>query len=196
MAARPGVVGEPRIRRVRARDAEAIAALYRPYVEQSRITFELTPPDAAEIGARIARYGDRFPWLVAEAQDGTLAGYAYATMFRERPAYRFAAETSIYLAPMAQGHGAGLALYSLLLDILAAQGFVHAVGAITLPNPASEALHLRAGFAPSGAYRDIGFKLGEWATVGLYQKALNPLTDDPQEPLPLSRTPAWRLVTP
>lgn len=182
------------IRRVRASDAAAIASLYRPFVEASRVSFELVAPDAAEIGRRIERCGDAYPYLVAMAPDATLAGYAYATAFRDRPAYRFAVETSVYLAPHAQGAGLGRRLYASLLDILSAQGFVHAIGAVAMPNDASAALHLALGYAATGMYRDIGFKQGAWASVQLFQKDLHPLPDAPREPLPLSACAAWTAI--
>lgn len=181
------------IRRVRPDDAAEIAALYRPYVDDTRITFELVPPDAAEIGARIARCGDRYPYIVAQGEGGLL-GYAYATAFRDRPAYRFAVETSIYLAPAAKGQGLGRALYALLLDILTKQGFVHAIGAITVPNDASIGLHVAMGFADTGLYGDIGYKLGEWASVQLLQKKLRPLPDAPVEPIALSACALWTAI--
>jgi phosphinothricin acetyltransferase len=181
------------IRRVRASDAAAIAALYRPYVTDTRVTFELEPPDAEEIGRRIVKCGDVYPYLVAEI-DGALAGYAYATAFRDRPAYRFAVETSVYLAPAAQGHGLGRALYTMLLDILTAQGFVHAIGAITVPNDASIGLHRAMGYVDAGVYADIGYKMGAWATVQLLQKPLNPLPAAPDETLRLSACPAWAAI--
>ncbi len=108
-----------------------------------------------------------------------------------RPAYRFAVETSIYLAPAVQGRGLGRSLYETLLAILTEQGFVHAIGAITLPNDASVALHRTMGFAPTGTYPNIGHKLGAWATVGLFHRILRALPDTPEEPLPLSASRAW-----
>jgi L-amino acid N-acyltransferase YncA len=185
------------IRRVRAGDAAAIAAIYRPYVEQSRTSFELTPPDAAEIAARIGRCGDLYPYLVAteeDEEDGAIVGYAYATAFRDRPAYRFSVETSVYLAPAAQGKGLGRALYAPLLDILTAQGFVHAIGAITVPNEPSIGLHRAMGYEDTGLYPDIGYKMGRWATVQLLRKRLCPLPAEPAEPLPLSACPPWAAI--
>lgn len=184
------------IRRARLSDAAAIADIYRHYVENTRISFEIDPPTEEEIGARIARLQGRYPWLVATDAQDALIGYAYASQFRERPAYRFAVETSIYLAPDAMGRGVGLALYTLLTEILTAQGFIHAIGALTLPNAASVALHLRSGFVETGVYRDVGYKLGEWSSVVLYQKSLNPLTAAPAEPLSLADVAVWRSVAP
>ncbi len=181
------------IRRARIADAPAIAAIYRPFVEETRISFELTAPDAEEMAARMAKCGDRYPYLVAASQM-SIVGYAYATAFRERPAYRFAVETSVYLSPAAQGAGLGRQLYGVLLDILTEQGFVHAIGAVTLPNEPSVALHRAMGFVETGTYLHVGYKMREWASVQLFQKALKPLPDRPEEPLPLSLCPAWTTI--
>jgi phosphinothricin acetyltransferase len=184
------------IRRARASDAAAIADIYRDYVLNTRISFEIDPPTEEEIGARIARLHGHYPWLVAIDAKDAILGYTYASQFRERLAYRFAVETAIYLAPGATGRGVGTALYTLLAEILTAQGFIHAIGALTLPNAASVALHLRSGFVETGVYRDVGYKLGEWSSVALFQKSLNPLTAVPAEPLPLIDVAAWQGVAP
>jgi phosphinothricin acetyltransferase len=162
-------------------DAAALAAIYRPYVEDSRISFEESAPDAAEMARRMR--GDLYPWLLAEDEGRTL-GYAASSAFRARPAYRWVVETGLYLAADAQGRGIGRALLSQLLDLLTRQGFVSAVGAIALPNDASVALHEKLGFTHSGTYREVGFKLGEWIDVGLWQKDLAPRSATPIDPLP------------
>ena len=162
-------------------DAAALAAIYRPYVEDSRISFEESAPDAAEMARRMR--GDLYPWLLAEDEGRTL-GYAASSAFRARPAYRWVVETGLYLAADAQGRGIGRALLSQLLDLLTRQGFVSAVGAIALPNDASVALHEKLGFTHSGTYRKVGFKLGEWIDVGLWQKDLAPRSATPIDPLP------------
>jgi L-amino acid N-acyltransferase YncA len=185
------VTAQGHIRRVRLTDAEAIAAIYRPYVLESRATFEIDPPSAQDIAGRIAKVEGRYPWLVSTDEQGAVTGYAYAMAFRERPAYRFAVETSIYMAASTHRRGTGATLYGLLLDILTAQGFVHAIGALTLPNPGSVALHRRMGFVETGVYPDVGYKLGQWASVGLFQRSLNPLADHPLEPLLLRDAPVW-----
>lgn len=167
-------------------DAAAIAAIYRPYVEDSRISFEEVAPDVAEMSRRIR--GDTpgmYPWFVAE-DGGQIIGYAASSPFRTRPAYRWTVETGIYLVPEAYGRGIGRTLLSTLLDALERQGYVAAIGAIASPNPASIALHEKLGFTCNGAYRGVGFKCGEWLDVGLWQKELAPRTATPQEPLPFA----------
>jgi phosphinothricin acetyltransferase len=171
------------IRLARETDAEAIAAIYRRYVEGSRISFEEAAPDTVEMARRIL--GERpgyHPWYVAEENERIL-GYAASTPFRSRPAYRWTVETGIYLAGDAQGRGVGRALLSTLLDVLERQGYVAAIGAIALPNDASVALHEKLGFTYAGTYRGVGFKLGEWLDVGLWGKELAPRTAEPNEPV-------------
>jgi phosphinothricin acetyltransferase len=168
-------------------DAAAIAEIYAPFVTASTISFEMEPPDEAAMRGRIEAVLATHPWLVAEEDEGgRILGYAYASPFRPRPAYRFAVETSVYLRAEAQGKGIARGLYEALLDILARQGFVHAIAAITLPNPASVRLHEQLGFEPSGTYREIGYKMGGWHDVGLWQRALAEPSDPPREPLLLS----------
>ncbi|HJU77630.1 MAG TPA: GNAT family N-acetyltransferase [Sphingomicrobium sp.] len=165
-------------------DAAALAAIYRPYVEDSRISFEEIAPDPAEMARRIAGEMPGYhPWLVAE-EDGHLLGYAASSPFRARAAYRWVVETGIYLAEEAKGRGIGRALLAPLVELLERQGYVAAIGAIALPNDSSVALHERLGFIHSGTYRRVGFKAGEWLDVGLWQKDLAPRADDPVEPKP------------
>lgn len=169
------------IRPVSIADAEAIAAIYRPYVTDTVITFELDPPDAAEMRARIERITPTHPWLVAEV-DGAVLGYAYGGPYRVRAAYRWVAETGIYLAETARGRGIGTPLYRALLDELQRRGFVAAMGVMTAGNPASTALHERLGFLDTGTQPGIGFKHGGWHDVVFWQKDLAPRVAEPDEP--------------
>ena len=162
-------------------DAEAIAAIYRPYVEGTHFTFEELPPDGAEIVARMAN--PIHPWLVAEA-DGQVVGYASTSPMRNRGAYRWSVETGIYLAANAQGRGIGRQLLAAHLELLERQGFATAIAGIALPNPASVALHEKLGFTLSGIERGVGFKLGQWVDVGRWQRDLTPRSGDPREPRP------------
>jgi len=175
-----------RVRRATADDAAAIATIYAPYVEASVVSFETEAPDAAEIAHRMAALGDLYPWLAACDEDGEMLGYAYACAFRPRPAYRFSVETTVYVAERAHGCGIGSALYGALLPILEAQGFVQAIGAITIPNDASIALHEKFGFVRAGIYEKVGYKLGDWRSVGLWQRPLAPMMPSPEEPRQVS----------
>jgi L-amino acid N-acyltransferase YncA len=171
-----------RVRPAREEDAAAIADIYRPYVADSPVSFETEPPDAAEMARRMA--GDLYPWLVAEEEAGGLAGYAYAAAFRTRFAYRFAVETTIYVRAGAHGRGIGAALYAPLLATLERQGFTQAIAAITLPNQASVRLHELFGFRRAGTYEQVGWKLGRWHDVGLWQRPLAEAGNPPAEPRP------------
>ena len=172
------------IRLTQDEDAAALAAIYRPYVEDSRVSFEERAPTAAEMAERLRGERPGFhPWLVAE-ENGAVFGYAASSPFRARPAYRWSVETGIYLAAEAQGRGIGRALLEKLIGLLERQGYVAAIGAIALPNPASVALHERLGFVHCGTYRGTGFKMGEWLSVGLWQRDLAPREAEPKEPLP------------
>jgi L-amino acid N-acyltransferase YncA len=171
------------IRLARASDASVIAAIYRPYVEATRVSFEEEAPDAAEIARRMD--SPLHPWLVAEA-DERVVGYASSAPYHRRRAYRWTVETSVYLAADAQGRGVGKSLLSALLDLLTRQQYVTAIGAIALPNAASIALHRRLGFALAGTYRGVGFKLDAWTDVSLWQRDLAPRSAIPAEPRPFA----------
>lgn len=168
-------------------DAAAIADIYAPFVRESAVSFDTEPPDEAAMRARIEAGGGLYPWLVGEDEDGVLLGYALAARFRDRPAYRFTVETSVYLRSDVAGRGIGRRLYEPLLAILEAQGFTQAIAAITLPNEASVRLHERLGFERAGTYRQVGWKFGAWHDVGLWQRALAPAGTPPAEPQPSLR---------
>jgi L-amino acid N-acyltransferase YncA len=173
------------------RDGAACAAIYAPSVASGVASFEEQAPDAGEMSGRIGRTSASYPWLVA--QDGDeLLGYAYATQHRARAAYRWAADTSVYVSADHLRRGVGQALYGALLSLLHQQGLYTAVAGITLPNQASVALHQRMGFALVGYYRDIGFKRGAWLTVGWWQARLRePVAGEtPTEPGPPARLAA------
>jgi phosphinothricin acetyltransferase len=162
-------------------DAAAIAAIYRPYVEQTRISFEEEPPGANEIARRMSN--PIHPWLVV-AEDDDIIGFASTSAMRNRNAYRWSVETGVYLKPEAHGRGLGRRLLGAHLDLLERQGFVTIVAGIALPNLASVGLHERLGFTLSGVERGVGHKFGRWVDVGRWQKDLARRTNEPAEPLP------------
>lgn len=173
------------IRAARPDDAAAIAAIYAPYVLSGTVSFETEAPDAAQIVARMAASDGLYPWLVAtdgHGEDSAVVAYAYAARFRERPAYRYVVETSIYVAGTVQGQGVGRLLYDALIDTLRAQGFTQAIGVISLPNDWSISLHEANGFRRAGVYREIGYKQGRWIDVGFWQCELNDSAIPPVEP--------------
>jgi phosphinothricin acetyltransferase len=172
------------LRPARPEDAAAIAAIYAPYVLTGTVSFESDPPDAATMRERMAAGDGLYPWLVATngEDDGGVIAYAYATRFRERPAYRYVVEASIYVAGPVQGQGAGKLLYAALIDTLRAQGFVQAVAIISLPNDYSIQLHEGVGFQRTGILREMGFKQGRWLDIGFWQCDLNQAAIPPVEP--------------
>jgi L-amino acid N-acyltransferase YncA len=153
-------------------DAEAIHAIYAPIVETSAISFELEVPPLSEIARRIETTTANYPWLASVDDDGTLAGYAYASAFRSRPAYRFTVETSIAIAPTYRGRGLALPLYEALMDELTRRRFHVVIAVIAMPNDASVALHERAGFRRVGVLREVGFKLDAWRDVEMWERLL------------------------
>ncbi len=159
------------IRSASPSDAVEIARIYRPYVSDSVVSFELDPPPAEVIAERMAAAGDVYPWLVAAGPQG-LFGYAYGSLHRSRPAYRFSVEVSVYLDEAARGRGLGRRLMTSLLDELVSRGFNAALAGTTLPNPSSIALFSSLGFEEIGVFREVGFKFGGWHDVSWWQKQL------------------------
>ena len=169
------------IRLARPTDGAAIAEIYRPAVTERATSFELDPPDAAEMTQRIVKTLEKFPWLVTE-KDGCVVGYAYAGAHRTRAAYQWSAEVSAYVAEDAHRRGIGSMLYHALFRVLVLQGYHNAYAGITLPNAASEGFHRSVGFTPVGVFREIGFKFGKWHDVEWLERALVRRDDTPPAP--------------
>ena len=167
------------------RDAAAVAAVYRPVVEETAISFEEVAPDEQEMADRIRRTIPRLPWLVAE-RDGRLLGYAYAAPHRERAAYRWSVDISVYVAAASRRIGVGRRLYEELLSVLRRQGYLNAHAGVTLPNEASEALHREVGMTRIGVYRRVGFKQGAWHDVAWFGMRLAEPDGAPVEPRSLA----------
>ena len=160
------------IRSATIRDAEVTACIYNHYIANTVITFEERTIAPEQMAERIETVTSAaLPWLVAE-HDGHVLGYAYATQWKGRSAYRFSVETTVYLAAEATGRGIGSALYEALFTDLEARDVHVAVGGITLPNPASVALHEKLGMKKVAHFEQIGFKFGQWLDVGYWQKTL------------------------
>lgn len=175
-----------RIRLAIEDDGAALAAIYRPAVTDSVISFELEPPDAETMAERAARVMAYTTWLVFE-RAGQVVGYAYAGRHSERPAYDWSVDVSVYVHRSAHRQGIAHALYASLFCALVAQGFRNAYAGITLPNVASVGLHASEGFTPVGVYRGVGYKSGAWHDVGWYERPLAPRIIDPPRPRPLAR---------
>ena len=163
------------IRPATSADIPAIAAIYGDAVVNGTASWEIEPPDEAELLRRLnAILAGGYPYLAAE-RDGLLVGYAYAGAYRPRPAYRSTVENSIYIAPDAQGSGVGAALLAALIDDCAARGFrqmIAVIGDGTGASIGSRRLHERAGFRLIGVAKKIGFKQGRWLDQMLMQKEL------------------------
>jgi phosphinothricin acetyltransferase len=159
------------IRMATGADAGAICAIYNHYVTHTIVTFEEQPVAHDEMQSRVAAVLDKLPWLVLES-DHAVAGYACAAPWKSRIGYRFAVESSIYLAPTQVGRGFGSALYAALLDHLRARNVHCVIGGAALPNAASVALHEKLGFTQVAHFHENGFKFGRWIDVAYWQKLL------------------------
>ncbi len=172
------------IRKARPADIDRITEIYADAVANGTASYELEPPDRAEMAARFAALTrDGFPYLVAEA-GGIVAGYAYAGAFRTRPAYRFIVEDSVYVAPEARGRGVGEALLQALIAAVRALGFRQIVAVIGDGGPASASvrLHEKLGFSHSGRLSGSGYKHGRWLDTVFMQLELNGGTTLPPDP--------------
>jgi phosphinothricin acetyltransferase len=160
------------VRPVEQSDADQIAAIYNPFIESSVITFEYDLIDGPEISRRIAKIVEGgFPYLVTEI-DGQVVGYAYAGPWRERAAFKFTVETAVYLNPEFKGQGIGKRLYEDVLNLCREGGYRIAVAGITIPNPASQALHASCGFEKVAYFKSVGFKFEKWIDVEFWQLEL------------------------
>ncbi|MEX0738941.1 MAG: N-acetyltransferase family protein [Pseudohongiella sp.] len=161
------------IRPVGQADAQIIADIYNHYIENTVVTFEEVTVAPVEMAGRIQGVlTASLPWLVGESEvDGQVAvvGYAYATPWKSRSAYRYSVESSVYLAPGSGGKGFGTALYTVLLEELRRTSVHSVMGGIALPNVASVALHERLGFVKIAHLKEVGYKSGQWLDVGYWQ---------------------------
>ncbi|WP_297795626.1 GNAT family N-acetyltransferase [Mycobacterium sp.] len=164
-------------------DAGAIAEIYLPYVRDTAASFEAVPPGVEEMRSRMTSTLPTLPWLVVT--DGeSVKGYAYANPHRPRDSYRWCADVSLYLDASIHGRGHGRRIYTALLNLLVAQGYINAYAAITLPNPASVGLHKALGFTPVGVFPGVGFKQERWWDVGWWHRRLADLPQSPRGPKP------------
>ena len=173
------------LRKATPEDGSALASIYKYYVEETSVTFEYIAPSAEEFSQRIAHKTEKYPFLVAE-EDGKPIGYAYASEYRERAAYSWDVETSVYVDTKHQGQGIGKRLYSALEEILKLQGVVNLYACITYPNTYSVAMHEAFGFDYIGRFHSAGFKFGIWRDVSWFEKQIS----FPDEPTPVIPYPA------
>ena len=173
------------IRIAKPNDAKGILEIYAPYISNTSFTFETEIPSVEEFAERIKTYLINWPWLVCEI-DGKIAGYTYATKYRERVAYQWGVESSVYIHDDFQREGIARALYTALFDILKQQGFNTVYAVINLPNEKSISLHERLGFHHFATYEKAGYKLGKWKNVGWWQLSINDYGDAPAAPIKFS----------
>ena len=160
------------IRIATASDADRIAEIYNHYIANTVVTFEEEPVAGDEMRRRMDDvFAATLPWLIAES-GGRVVGYAYATKWKARSAYRFSVETTVYLADGLGKRGLGSRLYDELFRRLKEKGIHAAIGGIALPNDASVALHEKFGMRKVAHFEEVGFKFGEWVDVGYWERIL------------------------
>lgn len=159
------------IRNVKPTDAEAIANIYNHYIENTIVTFEETPIDAHEMRKRIIAITEKLPWIVFE-KDSLVVGYAYASEWKSRCAYKYSLETTVYLKHDESGRGVGSILYQELISRLKAMNYHALIGGISLPNEASVALHEKFGFEKIAQFKEVGNKFDQWIDVGYWELIL------------------------
>lgn len=164
-------------------DAAGILQIYAPYIRETSFTFETEVPAEEAFAQRIRQYLSLCPWVVAE-ENGVIAGYAYASGYRERVAYQWSVECSVYIHDDFHRRGIAQALYTSLFEILSKQGFRNVYAVINLPNDRSVALHEKLGFTYFATYEQVGYKLGKWKNVGWWRLILNDFGNDPAAPIP------------
>lgn len=165
------------IRTVSLDDASSLTEIYNNFVESTEVTFEETPISSQQMSRRIESVTEIYPWLVFECE-GRIVGYAYATAWRERSAYRHSVESTIYLAADVTGNGIGTVLYKALLEHLGELDVHCVIGGVALPNPASVALHEKLGFEKVAHFRQVGRKHKRWIDVGYWQKIVSDNASD------------------
>lgn len=174
------------IRLVQESDVEQMLAIYAPFIQETPTTFELEVPTIEQFQQRIHIILEHAPWLVCEIE-GEILGYAYASQHRQRAAYQWSVESSVYVGDKFRRKGVGIALYTSLFQLLQLQGFYNVYAGITLPNLASVTLHENLGFSQIGIYDLVGYKLGKWHNVGWWQLSLQSERSIPVSPLSLGK---------
>jgi phosphinothricin acetyltransferase len=170
------------IRIAKQEDAKEILSIYAPYITNTSLTFETEVPTLHQFEQRMESYLQMRPWLVCII-DKQMAAYAYASSHRERTAYQWCAECSIYIHERFQGKGIGYQLYTLLFEILKQQGYRNVYAVINLPNKPSVKLHEKCGFKWFATYEKVGYKLNKWKNVGWWRLSINDYNDDPAPPI-------------
>jgi phosphinothricin acetyltransferase len=177
-------MNNPLIRLAQESDIQQMHSIYNYYVDNSSVTFDYETPELHEFSKKITHLLEKYPVLIYE-EKGSISGYAYASLFREKKAYQWTVETTIYLKPDVRGNGIGTMLYSKLISILQQQKFRIALAVITIPNEESIKFHRKLGFYECGILEEIGYKFNDWRSVQLMRLQLNNADEIPEDPLPL-----------
>lgn len=171
------------IRHADNKDVKEILAIYGHFIANSMVTFETDIPSINDFQKRIVHHQQNFPWLIAGV-NGVVAGYVYASKYRERIAYQWVAEVSIYMHLSYRGKGIAAQLYQALFEILRLQGICKVYAVISVPNPESVGFHEKMGFKWFATYKNVGNKFGKWCDVGWWELELNAPVNNPKPPIP------------
>jgi phosphinothricin acetyltransferase len=162
------------IRTAKIEDAEAICEIYNPYVTETSVTFEAVAVSQEEMAKRIEKRLLKHAWFVSvDETTKKINGYAYAGVWRERQAYRFTSEVTVYVAPGCQGKGVGKSLYKMLIETMRAKGYHVLVAGIALPNEKSVGVHEAMGFKKVAHFENVGYKFDQWLDIGFWELQLN-----------------------
>lgn len=175
---------EKKIRLAKEEDCDSILHIYAPYIINTAITFECIVPTIIKFRERMENIQSYYPWLVCEI-DNNIVGYAYASRFREKEAYKWSVDFSVYIIPEYHRKNIGKALYFALSELLKLQGFYNAYAGVTLPNIKSESLHESFGFKAIGVYHNVGYKFDNWHDVKWYEVKIQEHIQQPLEPKPI-----------
>ncbi len=174
-----------KIRFAQKKDAGQLLEIYAPFISHSAVSFESEVPSVREFEERMKSYMQTYPWLVCE-QDNEIIGYAYASRYRDRKAYQWSCECSVYVKKKFRKSGIARMLYTVLFETLKRQGFMNVYAVITFPNPASIRFHRKAGFRKFAVYKKVGYKMGKWNDVHWYGKQLLKPVVKPKMPAPFA----------
>lgn len=174
-----------KIRPATKEDGAALLKIYERYIRDTAITFEYEVPTVAAFSERIENVLQQFPWLVCEI-DGEVAGYAYAAKHRERAAYQWSADLSVYIDEKYHRQHIATELYTSLIALLKLQGYYSVFAGVTSPNPPSDAFHKAFGFEKVGVFQNVGYKLGAWRDVTWYKLSLADYPEEPKAPIAFS----------
>ena len=180
------------LRFAKEEDAQAILDIYRPYILNTAVTFEEEVPSIAAFQRRMRGIQEECPYLVYQAGE-EIAGYAYANRNKARPAYRWNAELSVYIADRYIGKRLGRRLYGALIEISRLQGLINLYGVVTVPNRGSEALHEALGFQRVGLHEKTGYRMGEWRDLAWFEKKIGAQENPPKDFIPIGKIPAEKL---